>query len=398
MTRHPFRSIAVIGGGIGGLATAGFLRDSGLDVQVFEQAPELTEVGAGLIVTPNCARLVRALGQFPLLRERGVTMARGWQFRRWEDGTILFSQELDTHCQQMFGEDMFSAHRADLLEACKQSVPPQWVHLNHQLVEATEHDHGVSLRFANGYSTTVDAVIGADGVRSVIRRDIFGSVDPVYAGIQAFRAIIPMERVPEFAALPEHNLWIGPDHHLVHYPIQTGKTVNLVAFAPAGDYDVSSWTATGKTEELLSEFAGWDQRLLDLIAAIDTPGRWALVDLDPVDTWVSPGERVALLGDAAHPMYPFYAQGAAQAMEDAAVISRVLVDGHDRPFARYEATRKDRATTLQTISRDRKHANHLPDGPDQRQRDRDLAEQNPLETSRWIYEYDALTVEIAQPA
>lgn len=397
MTKGPFQSIAIIGGGIGGLATAGFLRESGLDVHVFEQAAALTEVGAGLIVTPNCARLVRALGQFSLLRDRGVTMSRGWQFRRWEDGSVLFSQELDTQAREEFGEEMFSAHRSDLLEACKQSVPPDWVHLDHQMVSATETNRGVDLQFANGLNVDADAVIGADGVHSMIRKELFGQNEPVYAGIQAFRAVIPADGVPDFAALPEHNLWIGPNHHLVHYPIQAGRSVNLVAFAPAGDYDRSSWTATGKREELIAEFAGWDSRLLNLLAAVDTPGRWALLDLDPLETWVSGGGRVTLLGDAAHPMYPFYAQGAAQAMEDAAVLGRVLTDGEQQPFARYEATRKRRATELQSLSRQRKHVNHLPDGPEQVTRDRALAHQNPLEGSRWIYDYDALTIAIESP-
>lgn len=386
--------IAIIGAGIGGLAAAGFLYKAGISAEVYEQAPQLTEVGAGLIVTPNCARLVRALGQFDLLRERGVAMRQGWQFRRWENGEILFTQDLESHSQTLFGEEMFSAHRADLLDAVKNAVPPSIIHLDHQLVDIRETTSGVKLTFANGTTETFDQVIGADGVRSAVRRSLFGEFPAVYSGIQAFRAILPIGSVPEFARLREHNLWVGPEHHLVHYPIQSGTSVNLVAFAPAGDSEVSSWSATGHRDEMLTAFAGWDQRLVDLISRVDTPGRWALFDLDPLPSWVSPGGHVTLLGDAAHPMFPFYAQGAAQAIEDGAVLARTLSEGVRNPFQVYETTRKPRATKLQTISRERKHLNHLPDGQEQEERDRELASLNPLESSSWIYSYDALTVSL----
>jgi salicylate hydroxylase len=186
------------------------------------------------------------------------------------------------------------------------------------------------------------------------------------------------------------TLWIGPDHHLVHYPISGGKSVNIVAFAPAGDFTDESWSATGTVEELLAEFDGWDTRLTDLIKAAGTPGRWALLDRAPLDRW-SRG-RVTLLGDAAHPMFPFFAQGAAQAIEDGAALAHCLAadpGNPERALRTYERVRLPRTMKVQQLSRGRKRINHLPDGPEQITRDAELAHGDPLVDSGWLYGYDA---------
>ena len=175
----------------------------------------------------------------------------------------------------------------------------------------------------------------------------------------------------------------------MHYPISAGELVNLVAFAPAGDYTTESWTATAPIEELLAEFAGWDERLVSLIRAAGTPGRWALLDRAPLTRWSS--GTVTLLGDAAHPMFPFFGQGAAQAIEDGAVLARCLAaDPADRAAAlrRYESLRIPRTTRLQQVSHARAHVNHLPDGPEQRARDASFKDTDPLVASGWIYAHD----------
>jgi salicylate hydroxylase len=200
---------------------------------------------------------------------------------------------------------------------------------------------------------------------------------------------VPAAQAPEFARRPAQTLWVGPGHHLVHYPVSAGERVNLVAFAPAGDYTVESWTATATVQEFLAEFEGWDQRLTGLIRAAGTPGRWALLDRAPLTRWSEGG--VTLLGDAAHPMFPFFAQGAAQSVEDAAVLARCLADGADDPAAalrRYEELRIPRTTRLQSVSHGRAHLNHLPDGPEQRERDAAFTRQDPLVANGWIYAYD----------
>jgi len=173
-----------------------------------------------------------------------------------------------------------------------------------------------------------------------VRSALFGASPATYSGLCAFRALVPAGAAPPFARRPAQTLWIGPGHHLVHYPVSAGQRVNLVAFAPAGDYTVESWTATATVEEFLAEFNGWDQRLADLIRAAGTPGRWALLDRVPLPRWSQGG--ATLLGDAAHPMFPFFGQGAAQSIEDAAVLARCLADGMGNPAAalrRYEELR-----------------------------------------------------------
>jgi salicylate hydroxylase len=206
----------------------------------------------------------------------------------------------------------------------------------------------------------------------------------------AFRTVVPAGAAPAFALRPAQTLWLGPGRHFVHYPIAAGSAVNVVAFAPAGDFTDESWSATATTREFLAEFAGWDARVRDLITAGGVPGRWALLDRAPLRHW-SRGP-ITLLGDAAHPMFPFFAQGAAQSVEDAAVLARCLAAAPDEPeraLKRYEAARIDRTTRLQQVSHARRDLNHLPDGPDQRSRDAALTASDPLVDNGWIYGYDA---------
>jgi salicylate hydroxylase len=386
--------IAIIGGGIGGLAAAAFLRRAGLRATVYEQASRLGEVGAGVVVAPNAARLLRVLGVLPVLEERAVPLEVGWEFRRWQDGRVLSAEDLATKCARLYGERTYTAHRADLLEAVGRAVPGEDVRLGKRCVglDSVSSDGDGErhlLRFDDGETTVADVVIGADGIHSTVRAALTEPAPATYSGLCAFRALVPAGQAPEFARRPAHTLWLGPDHHLVHYPISAGKLVNLVAFAPAGGYTTESWTATATVEEFLVEFDGWDARLTGLIRAAGTPGRWALLDRAPLTRW-STG-TMTLLGDAAHPMFPFFAQGAAQAIEDAAVLARCLAARPGDPaaaLARYEELRIPRTTRLQEVSHARAHVNHLPDGPEQRARDASFTSVDPLAAGAWIYAYD----------
>ena len=381
--------IAIVGGGIGGLAAAAFLHRQGLPATVYEQAARLTEVGAGLVVAPNLAWLVRRLGVLDDLRERATQLDTGWEFRRWTDGTVLSSENLAEACEKLYSEHTYTMHRADLLRVIQSAVPAESVQLGRKCVGLESSGGTLRLRFADGEAAGADAVIGADGIHSTVRNTVFGASPATYSGLCAFRALVPAAQAPEFARRPAQTLWVGPGHHLVHYPVSAGERVNLVAFAPAGDYTVESWTATATVQEFLAEFEGWDQRLTGLIRAAGTPGRWALLDRAPLTRWSEGG--VTLLGDAAHPMFPFFAQGAAQSVEDAAVLARCLADGADDPAAalrRYEELRIPRTTRLQSVSHGRAHLNHLPDGPEQRERDAAFTRQDPLVANGWIYAYD----------
>jgi salicylate hydroxylase len=321
--------------------------------------------------------------------ERAVPLATGWEFRRWRDGAVLSSEDLATKCERLYGERTYTAHRADLLDAVQRAVPAASVRLGKRCVALDAAGSRPTLTFADGERVAADVVIGADGIHSMVRAALTAPAPPVYSGLCAFRALVPAARAPAFARRPAQTLWVGPGHHLVHYPVSAGELVNLVAFAPAGDYTTESWTATAPIEELLAEFAGWDERLVGLIRAAGTPGRWALLDRAPLTRWSS--GTVTLLGDAAHPMFPFFGQGAAQAIEDGAALARCLAaDPADLAAAlrRYESLRIPRTTRLQQVSHARAHVNHLPDGPEQRARDASFKDTDPLVASGWIYAHD----------
>ncbi|WP_208777853.1 FAD-dependent monooxygenase [Streptomyces griseorubiginosus] len=389
MSTQDSPRIAILGGGIGGLAAAAFLRDKGFDSDVYEQAAALTEVGAGLVIAPNAARLLRRLGVLDRFVKRAVRMEVGWEFRRWENGAVLSAENLEEGCIRLYGEHTYTAHRADLLDALRSAVPEQSIHLGRRCVSVEFDGDQAVLRFEDGETVRPDILIGADGVHSRVRGAVVGPTEARESGICAFRALVPAHKAPEFARRHAQTLWIGPDHHLVHYPVSGDDYINLVAFAPAGTNSVESWTATATVDELLGEFAGWDSRLVDLIRAAETPGRWALLDREPLDRW-SRG-NATLLGDAAHPMFPFFAQGAAQAIEDGAVLSLCLAADPDHPTAalsRYEELRRRRTARLQEVSHGRSHINHLPDGPEQQARDLRYSQADPLRENGWIYEYD----------
>ncbi|MEU5297727.1 FAD-dependent monooxygenase [Streptomyces umbrinus] len=386
----PGPRIAIVGGGIGGLAAGAFLRRSGLTATVYEQATALTEVGAGLVMAPNAVRLLRRLGTMDQFLRRAVPLDWGWEFRRWTDGTVLSVEKLNGVCERLYGERTYGVHRADLLDSLRAAVPSEWVRLGARCTAVDVAEDVVLLRFADGSHAEADIVIGADGVHSVVRSAVTEPSPPTYSGICAFRTIVPARAAPDFALRRAQTLWLGPGRHFVHYPVAGGRAVNVVAFAPAGDHTDESWSTTATIEEFRAEFADWDPRVTDLITAGGVPGRWALLDRAPLRRWSR--ARITLLGDAAHPMFPFFAQGAAQSIEDAAVLARCLAayaNDPERALKRYEAARIERTTRLQEISHGRREINHLPDGPEQQARDAALAESDPLVRNGWIYGYDA---------
>ena len=385
--------VAIAGGGLGGLAAAAFLHQAGVPAVVYEQARELREVGAGIMVPPNAARMLRRLGVLGAFRGRAVQLETGWEFRRWQDGTVLSAQDLTAKSARLYGEHTYTVHRADLLDVIKRAVPAEAVRLGKRLDGFSVSEEGVRLDFADGERASADVLVGADGIHSVIRAALIESAPPAHSGMCAFRALVPAAAAPEYARRPAQAVWLGPGRHVVHYPVGAGEFVNLVAIAPAGDYATESWTATATVAEFLATFEGWDDRLTGLIGAASTPGRWALLIRQPLPRWT--WGPVTLLGDAAHPMLPFLGQGAAQAFEDAAVLASCLASGQRNPaqaLRRYESARIGRASRVQQGSRARADYNHLPDGPEQRARDVALRAADPLAANEWIYAHDPLAV------
>jgi salicylate hydroxylase len=386
--------IAIVGGGLGGLAAALFLRKAGLEATVYEQAPELREVGAGIVVSPNMVRPLSALGLTDDLLAFAVRLEAAWEFRRWKDGRVLFVQPMGEECERLYGAHCYVAHRADLLTALQQALPQQLLRLDHCCVEVKQDEFEAELTFVNraGRKTrvTADAVIGADGIHSAVRPAIAPKIDSRFSGLCAFRCLVPAEKAPQMALRPVQTLWLGPGRHFVHYPISGGRMVNVVAIVPAGDWRNESWAADGAISDLIREFEGWDGRLHQLILSASSTKRWAMYDRDPLERWTV--GRVTLLGDAAHAMLPFFAQGAAQAIEDAVVLAGCLrsADRGSVPHAlqRYEAIRRPRASQVQVMSRGREVRNHLPDGSEQQQRDTQFANGDPLRESAWLYGHD----------
>jgi salicylate hydroxylase len=388
--------IAVIGGGIGGLAAALALHHAGMDVDVYEQAPELNEVGGGIQVAPNAARILYRLALGPSLDRhavRGVEMHQ----RRWDDGRTLQKAPLNPLCGELYGAPHLTMHRADLQTIIAEGLPRERIHLGHRLVGFDDSGDRVNAVFDNGSTATADVLVGADGIHSTVRTLLFGAEAPQFAGCVAYRGLVPAERIADLGLARGSQSWLGPGAHLVHYFVSGGRLLNFVGWTEHDTWNREDWTDRATAERALAAFEGWHPQIRRIISAADTCFIWALFDRDPLPRW-SVG-RVTLLGDACHPMYPFMAQGAAQAIEDGAALAALLAGGGD-PVAmlqRYEQIRLPRVTRLQEMSRANKHRYHMQDGPEQEARDAAMAatRERAPETLRWLFGFDAAGVEAA---
>jgi salicylate hydroxylase len=388
--------IAVIGGGIGGLSAAVGLRQRGFAVDVYEQAPELTEVGGGINMGPNAVRVLYSLGLREGLDREGVRPVGSHQ-RRWQDGRTLQRASLNPLCEQLYGAPHVTIHRADLLDVIAAGFPAERVHLGHRLVGLADYGDALEARFDNGAHIRADVLVGADGIHSAVRAALFGEEDPQFAGCVAYRGLVPAERIADLGLERGTQSWVGPGAHLVHYPVSRGRLLNFVGWTEHDVWNREDWTDRATVERALAAFAGWHPQIRRIIAAAETCFIWALFDRDPLPRW-SFG-RVTLLGDACHPMYPFMGQGAAQAIEDGAALAACLAAGADEPAAallRYERVRLPRVTRLQQMSRANKYRFHMPDGSDQQARDAEWASapDRAPEALRWLFDHDATAIEV----
>jgi 2-polyprenyl-6-methoxyphenol hydroxylase-like FAD-dependent oxidoreductase len=385
--------VIVVGAGIGGLCAAIALRRAGADVAVYEQADALREVGAGVQLSPNATRILARWGLGDALARIGVR-PHAIEHRRWDDGRLLMSQPLGDACERAFGAPYYHLYRPDLLAMLVAALPAEVVRLAHRCVEIVQHTDGATVRFDNGIEARGDLVIGADGIHSTVRALLLGPESPHFSGSVAYRGLVPAERLHHVEISRTSTAWLGPGRHFVRYFVGAGRFVNWVGIVPAGDWRVESWSATGEVPAALAEFADWYPEVRTIIAASDATHRWALYDRDPLQTWTV--GHVALLGDAAHAMLPFLAQGACQAVEDATVLSS-CVCGEASILAaleRYQAVRQPRVWEVQRISRRNASTYHLPDGPDQQARDAAYAAsatRTPYAERGWLFAFDAET-------
>jgi 2-polyprenyl-6-methoxyphenol hydroxylase-like FAD-dependent oxidoreductase len=384
----------VVGAGIGGLTATLTLRRAGVEVEVFEQAPELREVGAGLTMAPNASRILHRLGLEPEMRATGVRLD-AITCRRYDDGRVLTRYVLGDEVEKLYGVPSYYFYRPELLDILSAPVPSEIIHLDHRLVGINQYKDRVEARFANGAIADADFIVGADGIHSVVRETLFGPDSPRFSGRVAYRGLVSADRLKQ--PMPMELLsWWGPIRHTISYPVGRGaRFLNIVASAPAHEWRIESWSARGEVEELLAEYAEWNIELRETFSRIDFLFKWATYDRDPLEHW-SKG-RVTLLGDAAHAMLASMGQGAAQAIEDAAVLAKCVERADSArvidALQVYEQFRKPRTTRIQLGSRAIGGIYQLADGEEQRKRDANfesaMARLYPGPQNSWLWGYDA---------
>ena len=373
---RPLR-VAIVGAGMGGLATAAALRRVGIEVAVYEQAAQFARLGAGIQVGCNAMKVLRELGLESKMRQQSF-YPRSWNNRDWRTGDVKFDMIFGETAERKFGAPYLLAHRGDLHAALASAVPDECVKLSHRLVGLDQAGDGIRLSFANGATAGADAVVGADGVHSVVRDILFGATPVKYTGRIAYRTTYPAALLGG-EMIDDCTKWWGEDRHIVIYYVKPDRSeIYLVTSQPEPEFRIESWSAKGDVKELRAAFAGFSHEVERVLAACPDVHKWAILDRDSLPRWAD--GNVTLLGDACHPMTPYMAQGAAMAIEDAAVLSRCL-DGLDAggvadAFRRFEATRKERTTRVQETSRANTWLKQKTD-------------------TDWVYSYDAWTVPLA---
>ena len=384
--------VLISGGGIGGLSAALSLAQSGFEVEVFEQAPEFGEVGAGIQLSPNATRVLHHLGLADALEACAFVPART-EFRSWKTGRLISTNPLGDTVRNTYGFPYYHIHRGDLLAVLVDAanrIDGIALHTAAR-VERFEQDGGRVHVTVSGTEQSGDALIGADGIHSAVRAGLFGPEAATFTGNVAWRALVPVTRLPAGLIPPAATVWWGPRGHFVCYYVRGGELVNCVCVREKQGWEVESWTERGEYDELKGDFAGWNDAVQTLIDNADRDAlyKWALHDRPPMPRWGN--GAVTLLGDACHPTLPFMAQGAAMAIEDGAVLAACLRASSDVPaaFGRYENLRKDRTAHIQVGSRRNARLFHLR-GVQAWVRNRAARRAGARSMAR-LYDYDALT-------
>jgi salicylate hydroxylase len=341
--------VAVVGGGIGGLFAANALVAQGLRVRVYEQAPAIGEIGAGVFLTPNSVRHLKRIGLEPAVQKWGARVGGDSRYFRHDGAPIAPVQVTDSSGWNA----TFGMHRADLVEMLADTLPAGVLHAGHRCIAFEQDASMARVSFANGASAEADIVIGADGIHSELRPHVFAASEPVFSGSVAYRGLVPHQRIPDWPT-DRWQMWLGQGRHFLAFPVRAGKLINYVGFVPSDEEMKESWTAPGDPEVLRQAFAGWDPRIHQLLNEVQLTFRWALYDREPLPTWTR--QRLSLLGDAAHPMLPHLGQGANQSIEDGMALATILAraDRASAPQAllAYERLRRDRVAQVQRGARE----------------------------------------------
>ncbi len=396
--------ILIAGGGIGGLTAALALLKRGFDVDVYEQASELREVGAGVQLSANGVRVLHELGVLPAFRALACE-AEGKEIRLWNTGQAwkLFEVGLESVARYGFGH--YLTYRPDLLAVLAEGVrreKPGAIHLNAKCHGFEQTAQGVTLHYESGgqqCSARGDGLIGADGVHSRIRHGLFGDDNPVYTGMLSWRGVVPMDKLPVHMRRMVGTNWVGPGGHVVHYPVHRGEYMNFNGIMEVEGWQVESWSAQGTHEECHATFAGWNEDIHSMIKLFSTPYKWALMGREPLPQW-SVG-RVSLLGDACHSMLPMLAQGAGMSLEDGFVLARALEaagDDIEQGLKRYQAARIERTTKVVLGSAEngkRFQSRTLADAASAEEYvNREWTPEKVRARYQWLYEYDVTVVPV----
>ncbi len=388
--------IAIAGAGIGGVTAACCLLKAGYDVKVFEQAPELGEIGAGIQLSANAMHVLNDLGLAEAIARVSVRPG-AYVFRLHDSGEVIAQFPLAGEHEAKHGAPYNQLHRGDLhnlLVARLKSLKPDAIRLDSRVTGFEEFDNHVQLRFADGSRERADILIGADGVKSAVRAQIAGASPASYTGDAAWRLIVPAERLPANLMGQVMSVWMGPGRHVVCYYLRAGSLFNFVGLVETDEVSEESWTAKYPWETLKADFEGWHEDIQTVIDRADRNScyRWSLFYRPPIAKWSTP--RVTMLGDAVHATLPYLAQGAAMAIEDGAVLTRALAltDNPKDALALYERNRIERTSRIVSGSGANRTLYHMRDQAKLRQafanRDEGKAR------SEWLYSYNPLTVEL----
>jgi len=342
-------NIVIVGGGIGGLFVANALVTHGLPVAIYEQAPALGEVGAGVYITPNSVRHLQRIGLGPAVEKYGAKIGKNSRYYHHDGSLIAPVQVTDSSGWNA----TYGMHRADLVDILVNALPAGVVHTGHRCVGFERGNEVGRVTFANGAVAEGDVVIAADGIHSVLRPHVYPPSRPVFSGTVAYRGAVRTELAPEWPA-ECWEMWLGNGKHFLTYPMRAGSLINFVGFVPAKEGMTESWSAAGDPDALRREFAGWDPRIGRLLHHVETTFRSALHDRDPSPSWTR--GRLTLLGDAAHAMLPHLGQGANQSIEDGMALATILANAGRESVTgallAYERLRRERAAKVQSGARE----------------------------------------------
>ncbi|MEL6530780.1 MAG: FAD-dependent monooxygenase [Pseudomonadota bacterium] len=348
------KKVVVAGGGIGGLCSALCFHRFGWDVEVLEQAPALKEVGAGIQISPNGVKVLRAIGLEDTVSANAF-VPQSTQIRGGRSGKLIGTVRLGSHIEERHGAPYWHIHRADLIAALEQAIElrqPGAIRTNASVTRYEQTDDAVRAVLAEGDVVQGDLLVGADGIRSIIRQQMLGPSKPRFTGNVAWRAVVPVDRLGQFTPPPTASVWVGEGRHAVTYLLRRGTLANIVGVVERSDWKAEGWMEQGTKQAALNDFAGWHPIVRTILEQADAHYCWALFDREPLNRW---GDgRVVLLGDACHPMLPFMAQGAVMAMEDAFVLARELssASATSGGIAQYYRARRNRTARVQRTARD----------------------------------------------